>query len=201
MELIKLYYKLSFIANFMKRNWEGSILIWSIFLVIYISFSFLYISNWISKNLDKNKQKISSLQSNSMLDNFNFDSKSFTLLNNERWENKFFGSFESNLKKDETMIFSFLPWNTGSIIIQDGGPIFYKVYTGSTMYSSWLIIDQTYDIPFHSNSDLSIENLWWLSKISLEFDSNIWITYPYNYLNIKKNIWWSEFIKKVIEIK
>lgn len=185
----------------MKRNSDGSILIWSIFLVIYISFSFLYISNWISKNLDKNKQKISGLQSNSIVDNFNFDSKTLILLNNERWENKFFGNFESNLKKDQIMIFSFLPWNTGSIIIEKGWPIFYKVYTGSTIYSSWFIMDQTYDIPFHSNSYLSIENLWGLSKISLEFDSNIWIDYPYNYLNIKKNIWWTELMQEVVEIK
>lgn len=195
-----LYYKLSFIANFMKRKPRGSILIWSIFLVIYISFSFLYISNRISYNLDKNKQKILQMQGDNIGDNFTFDTQNINLLNNEIWEIKYFRNFVSTLREKQTLNFTFTQANTGSINIQNGGPLFYKVFSGATIYTSWFLLDGVFDISLASSSKLSLENLWWLSKINLDFDSNTGVMYPYNYFTIKKNIWGSDLIKKIVEI-
>lgn len=195
-----LYYKLSFIANFMKRKPRGSILIWSIFLVIYISFSFLYISNRISYNLDKNKQKILQMQGDNIGDNFTFDTQNINLLNNEIWEIKYFRNFVSTLREKQTLNFTFTQANTGSINIQNGGPLFYKVFSGATIYTSWFLLDGVFDISLASSSKLSLENLWWLSKVNLDFDSNTGVMYPYNYFTIKKNIWGSDLIKKIVEI-
>lgn len=195
-----LYYKLSFIANFMKRKPTGSILIWSIFLVIYISFSFLYISNRISYNLDKNKQKILQMQGDNIGDNFTFDTQNINLLNNEIWEIKYFRNFVSTLREKQTLNFTFTQANTGSINIQNGGPLFYKVFSGATIYTSWFLLDGVFDISLASSSKLSLENLWWLSKVNLDFDSNTGVMYPYNYFTIKKNIWGSDLIKKIVEI-
>lgn len=185
----------------MKRNSDGSILIWSIFLVIFVSFSFLYISNQISIGIDKNKQKISWAQISSILDNFNFDSKILNLNNNENLEVKFFWNFSSMLWLNKSLEFSFSVPNIWSITIDNWWPVFYKVYTWSVIYSSWLVIDNQYDIPIQANSKLLLENLWWLAKVDLDFDSNTWVTYPYNYLNIKKSIWWIDITKEIVEKK
>lgn len=185
----------------MRKNLDWSILIWSIFLVISISFSFLYISNQISKNIDKNRQKISEMQNSNILDNFSFDSKSKNIENNETLEIKYFRNFSTNLAENKTLNIEFLTSNTWGITISNWWVVFYTVYSGSTIYSSWLITDSKYDIILNQSSNLSIENLWWLAKINLDFDSNTGVVYPYNYLTIKKSIWGSDIIKSIVKIK
>jgi hypothetical protein len=74
----------------MGKNLKGSILIWSIFLVIFVSFSFLYISNQITKNIDRNKKRIFETQVSSIIDNFDFSSNLLNLSDNVILETKFF---------------------------------------------------------------------------------------------------------------
>lgn len=185
----------------MKLNSRGSILIWSIFLVIFISFSFLYISNQIGKEIERNNKKILESQVNSVLDNFDFSSKILSLSDNETLEVNFFWNFSSILASNEEINLSFSSSNTWSITIMNWWPIYYKVFTWSIVYSSWLVIDNKYDIWIYTGTNLTLTNLWWLSKVNLEFDSINWIKYPYNYISVKKNIWWSDLIKQVFKIK
>jgi hypothetical protein len=114
-------------------------------------------------------------------------------------ETKFFWNFSLMLASGKDVNLSFSSFNTWNIIVDNWWPVFYKVYSWSIVYSSWLITDSKYDIPVQSGSELSLENLWWLAKINLSFDSNTWVIYPYNYLIIKKNIWWIYITKEIIQ--
>ncbi|MBW7954947.1 hypothetical protein H3C61_03990 [Candidatus Gracilibacteria bacterium] len=87
----------------MQKNIKGSILIWSVFLIGFLSFSFLYISLKIQNQLTKNSQ-----------------------VQETSHKNKIIIPNEFLLKKDEEIKFNFLENNSGSLEILYGGPIEYN---------------------------------------------------------------------------
>lgn len=196
---MKLYYKLQFIANFMNKRLDWSILIWSILLVVFISFSFLYISSWIKSWIEINKKNILNLQSSNSLENLGLSVKNYSFENNESLEVKYFLNYNYTLRQKEIINLSFLSNNTWSLNINNGGPLFYKVYTWTTIYSSWFVDYSQSDIVLPASYSMSLENLWWLAGFSLDFNSNTWVVYPSNYLTINKNIWWTNLMKSILK--
>ena len=85
-------------------NKTGSILIWSIFLVIFVTVSFLYISTGITKQLDKNKLSIQEINNDTIIDNISSDNLQIQALSsNESYTFDYFNSFHGTLKRDETI--------------------------------------------------------------------------------------------------
>jgi hypothetical protein len=105
------------------------------------------------------------------------------------------------LANNDEVNLSFLASNTWSITLINGWPIYFKVFSWSTIYSSWLVSDNIYDIWLYANTSLYIKNIWGLARFDLEFYSNSWVLYPYNYMFLKKNIWWNDIIKQVFQTK
>lgn len=191
----------------MGTNKTGSILIWSIFLVIFVTFSFLYISSWISKQLDKNKLSIQEINNDTIIDNISSDNlQSKALSSNESYTFDYFNSFHGTIKKEETIDFQFSKANTGSIEIKNGWPIYYKVMNASSsVLSEWILTGTLFDLtlpwtPINIKT-LSLENLWWLAEISIEFDTASGISFPYNYYKRVKSIGGIDIVKEVWSVK
>jgi len=182
-------------------NKTGSILIWSIFLVIFVTFSFLYISTGISKQIDANKIKIQDMNNTILIDNISTNNaESISLENNEKYIFQFYNSFQWTLKKDETLEFIFSQTNTGSIEIKNGGPLYYKVWNTSGIFSQGLIVDSLMGVTLSGNllesKTLSLYNLWGFTEINIEFHTASGITFPYNYYKRIKNIGGIDIVKE-----
>lgn len=191
----------------MGTNKSGSILIWSIFLVIFVTFSFLYISTGISKQLDKNKLNIQEINNDTIIDNISSDNLQMKALSsNESYTFDYFNSFHGTLKKEETIEFKFSQANTGSIEIKNGWPIYYQVLNStSTIISEWVLTGTLLDLTLPGTQinikTLSLENLWGLAEVNIDFDTASWISFPYNYYKRVKNIGWIEIVKEIWSVK
>ena len=191
----------------MGTNKTGSILIWSIFLVIFVTFSFLYISSWISKQLDKNKLNIQEINNDTIIDNISSDNlQTQALSSNESYTFDYFNSFHGTLKRDETIDFKFSKANTGSIEIKNGGPVHYQLLNNtSTLLSEWILTGTLLDLSLTGSAinikTLSLENLWGLAEITIEFDTASGISFPYNYYKRVKNIGGIEIVKEIWSVK
>lgn len=133
-----------------------------------------------------------------MFDMFDETKKTQVSLGNESYEMQFFEWFKTLLKTSQEIEFHFLASNTGSIILQTGWPVYFKIYTWSTVSYSGIVLDQVYDFSIPSDRKLHIQNLWWSASVIFEFESNSWVVYPYNYINVKQSVWWNDIFKKVI---
>ncbi|MDD5769706.1 MAG: hypothetical protein PHE25_01955 [Candidatus Gracilibacteria bacterium] len=183
----------------MNKRLDGSILIWSILLVVFISFSFLYISSGIKSGIEINKKNILNLQSSNSLENLGLSVKNYSFENNESLEVKYFLNYNYTLRQKEIINLSFLSNNTGSLNINNGGPLFYKVYTGTTIYSSGFVDYSQSDIVLPASYSMSLENLGGLAGFSLDFNSNTGVVYPSNYLTINKNIGGTNLMKSILK--
>lgn len=161
----------------MLKNRRWSILLWSVFLVIFISFSFLYISTQINK-------KIKLSQNENIFSN----SKEQTI-------KIFQNSFSGIIKKGEKINFSFTKTNSWNINLISWWPIYYEIFENLEIKENDIINTSKNIANFYSWITLS--TLWWLSKFEINFSSEEWIVFPYNYIKTTKNIWWNEMIKEV----
>jgi len=195
------------------KKW--SILIWSVFLLVFISSSFIYISSQISKLITLNTNLYTSIYNNifssekvSYSKYFN-DISSINLWNNERLVFDFVSNFTWSLQKNEKIDFRFTGNSSWSIDIVSGWPLFYKVLVFSwgtwtwNITSSWIIENSTfYTIPIDTTFDnwlLYLENLW--GHVIFSLSSNWNIIFPYNFYKIFKTIWNREVIKTSWKIK
>lgn len=147
------------------------------FLILFISFSFMFISSKIQKNILKTNY------------DFIYDesiSEQYLLSSDSIWM----------LKKWEDLVFWFDNENKVNIESKWYWVIEYVVYSGSIISQKWLIKDGEENIVVSKN--LKLIGLTWLSKIKISFLNNEWITLPYNYKKIYKNIWWSIVLKEFI---
>lgn len=181
----------------MKKNITGSILLWSIFLMIFISSAFIFVSVWIKKQIFSNKNIQNLIESYSSLNN-KVESKNENIWENENLEMSYFDSFTWWLKQNEELNFSFLSSNTWSINILSWWPLYYKVFSGSLVYSSGTILTND---NIALNWSLYLKNLWWFTKLKIDFSTSSWIVFPYNYYKITKNIWWIDVLKDIWEVK
>jgi len=171
-----------------KTTLKASILIWSIFLSLIISVTFIWISTKINQNLNNNNDLNKNIQIQNEIKN-KLKSKNYSDKNFDNWYTLIFASQKNIkiwLKKDENIFINFPETSTWNISIINWWPIYYS-------WSIWTwIINNTYDI----NSIywmLNIKNLWWYTKIQLDSNNNIQTQYQ-NY-KIVKTIWNKKIIK------
>lgn len=176
----------------MIKNNRWSILIWSLFFVVFISFSFLYMSSDILRIIKNNdfikQQSLSYINRNKTLTWTDIEIGNWDVMNLV-----YLNSFTWTLAYSWTTNFSFLSTNTWSFLINSWWPIYYKTYTWSTIYSSWYIFTWA---TLSLSWNLYLENFWWFTKYNINFSSSSWVTFPYNYYKIEKSIWWTNILKE-----
>ena len=190
-----------------KTNKKASILIWSIFLSLVVSLSFVFVSTKINQNIMLNMY---------LEDFFSKDNKIFALINsNTEWDiwNNETVKKDSNifsLTSWESMIFSF-SWNaefTWSIRLKDWWPIYFETisYSWSDLTtSSWIISDYS-NLLFtwmlssdYNKSELTLKNLWWISSFLLDVNKETTWTWNTKKYKITKDIWWKQVEKNIID--
>ncbi len=127
--------------NFKTKKW--SVLLWSIFLVMFITFSFITISNSIRNNLEKSID-FSSVSTSTKT--YNDKNNIYETI----WEN---------------MTYTWLIIKTWTWIITlvSGWPI---VYSWSVITSSW-----SFSLAFWNT--LKIQNLWWIAWIKIDNSNEV----------------------------
>lgn len=195
----------------MQKSNKWSILIWSIFLSLIISLSFIFVSTKVNQ----------SIRLNSALEQFfDRDNKVINLINSgslwDIWNNEFLVSTQNlyTIKKQEkiTLTFSWITVFTGTIKLESWWPIFYEIisysWANSTFeYStvfSWVIssINLLAFTWFLSNSynraNLSFVNVGGLSSFIINSDKVY--TWAWKRYKILKNIGWKNIEESVFEV-
>lgn len=193
-----------------KRDKNGSILIWSIFLSLIITLSFVFVSTKVNQ----------SIRLNSFLEwFFNKDSTITNLVKTswawELWDNEFLVNDLDQyiIKNAENLVFSFsgvvgFSW---TLKLKNWGPIYYEVISYSwannleySLVNSWIISKVNSWVTFnwylgndYNNANLTIKNLWGLSTFIISSSQDYyWIWKKYKVL---KNIWWKNIEKSSFE--
>lgn len=190
-----------------KTNLHASILIWSIFLSIIISLSFISISTKINKVLRNNQDIQYEIINNNQLNNIlNSDEIVSQQLNDGSFLNiSDKKSYLWSLYNNQTKTFSF-SWNTLeniSIQIQNWSAIKYK-YDIWDINQEYNILDSWF-VSFSGNlnndiqSLLTIENLWWYSLVSISSDGDF--IAPERFYEIWTKIWNKNILINTAEIK
>lgn len=162
----------------MEKNKKWSILIWSIFLVVFLSFSFIYISLNIQNQIQSNTK-------NSLLNSQNNVITQDLKEQNTDWV----------LTTEKNLTFQFENTQSWIISILYGGPVEYQISSGWIISHQWYVFDKTSILPIHW--ELLLKNIGWLTKIKVNAESFSWVTFPYTYEKSKINIWWKEFVNEI----
>ncbi|NDK07756.1 hypothetical protein EOM39_00750 [Candidatus Gracilibacteria bacterium] len=194
-----------------KTNNKASILIWSIFLSLVVSLSFVFVSTKINQNLALNTY---------LNDFFSNDNKTTELVKNNSLGDIGDNSkllLETNsisLSNGESQIFSFSGSSdfTGSITIKEGGPLYFETisYSGSLnnleLTTSTGIISDNKSFIFtgvldlqYKKTDLIVKNLGANLIFKLETNTEILTSGTIKKYKITKNIGGKDVEKNVIE--
>ncbi len=182
-----------------KRDKKWSILIWSIFLSLIISLSFVYVSTKVNQNI----------RLNNFLDQF-----FYKWVNNNIWENEYLLADQKmyTVKNEESIIFLF-SWTTTltwTLKIKSWWPIYYEVkafswITENPLVYSWVISNIntttfTGDLTStYNKAELNIKNMWWLTTFSIDSNNNFTWTWVLQKYKIIKEIWWKSVEKTIFE--
>lgn len=195
-----------------KTNKRASILIWSIFLSLIVSLSFVFVSTKINQNILSNINLEDFFLKDNIINDFVNNDLVWSIWDNEIIK-KELNSFTLDNQKSLNLLFS---WNidfTWSIYLMEWWPLYYEIISYSwadeskvsSLSSTWILTDYTTKIFtwYLSNSydkaTLTLENLGGLATFRVnsikvyEWDSNI------NKFKLIKNIWWKEVEKSIIE--
>ena len=184
-----------------KKTKNASILIWSIFLSIIVSISFISISSKISKNLQKNNNSNENITNEVLKDKIiNKDFESIAL---DNWDKLIFESnkdIKKSLKENQSYKIFFEQATNIDLYILNWWPIYYKYFDDiGNLSSTWIVKSyKNIDLSYVSWS-LIINNLWWITDFYMSWSQDF-IAQEKSYLIIKK-IWNKEFIKTNWEIK
>ena len=184
-----------------KKAKNASILIWSIFLSIIVSISFISISSKISKNLQKNNSSNINT-TNEVLKNkiINKDFESIVL---ENWDKLIFESakhIKKSLKENQNYKIIFKQATNIDLYILNWWPISYKYFDSDSNLSLSWIIKNYKNIDLNSITwSLILNNLWWITNFFMSWSQDF-IAQEKKYTIIKK-IWNKDFIKTSWEIK
>jgi len=183
-----------------KKTIKASILIWAIFISLIITATFIQISTKINKNLRNNNEIISQIGINNWIQNI-ISSWSLnwiytdTILSN--WDQIIFDKsklHKKSLKQLETTLLKVISNNNITISIIEWWPIEYKNNT-----NTWIINN---NITFSATIwDLTINNLWWFTKLKIASDSSNTFLSKYTNYKVIKKIWNKEIIKTKWRIK
>jgi len=174
-----------------KNKHNASILIWSIFLSLILSISFVNISSKINQNIRDNQKYISKNTNNySVQDKIqkkDYSNETFAS-NNEKiifMQNK---DYSWSLKKSENIKIKFEQITDISINITEGWPISY--ITSWTLTSSWLIISSS---SLSLSGSIILTNLAWYTIYNIISNNNI--IAPFTKYKIIKTIWNKDILK------
>lgn len=175
-----------------KIDKKWSILIWSIFLVIFTSFSFIAISNWIWNNINKLSKF------NDLLD-FSSDSEYLEYSNSFTWWLKAWEATEFR--------FSWSAVINTSLVIVNWWPIQYKILElnndwtdvrNLSLSSSWIVANSqnlTLNLDWtYWSAILYLKNLWWFTNYNISSASEF-LSEKIEIIE-KERIWNKEIIKK-----
>ena len=173
----------------MKKNHKWSILMWSVFLLLFISFSFIYISIQIKSKINEQYDLIDNIS------NLNFEN-SWTwflveLSNSEYYKKLFQNSFNWIL----------WPWESHEFNNYKSQIIKIKLINGYLELSwnnNYSLINESFVSPWNMDPWIyKITWLWWYNEYEIIFDNWNEVKYPYNLVNIYKKIWKNSFWKYV----
>lgn len=173
----------------MKKNHKWSILMWSVFLLLFISFSFIYISIQIKSKINEQYDLIDNIS------NLNFEN-SWTwflveLSNSEYYKKLFQNSFNWIL----------WPWESHEFNNYKSQIIKIKLINGYLKLSwnnNYSLINESFVSPWNMDPWIyKITWLWWYNEYEIIFDNWNEVKYPYNLVNIYKKIWNTSFLKYV----
>jgi len=174
-----------------KNKHNASILIWSIFLSLILSISFVSISSKINQNIRDNQKYISKNTNNYLIQdkikNKDYTNETFTLSNEKIifMQNK---DYSWSLKKSENIKIKFEQITDISINIIEGWPISY--ITSWTLTSSWLIISSS---SLSLSGSIILTNLAWYTVYNIISNNNI--IAPFTKYKIIKTIWNKDILK------
>lgn len=193
-----------------KTSLRASILIWSIFLSLTLTLSFVVISTKVNQNI----------KLNSFLEEFfNNNDKINDLVNkNLEWDitdtekiTKIDNFYTLNNNENNTLTFS---WNTDftwSISLKNWWPLYYEIFSYSwtsidlTSYSTWILYDSiiknfTWILnTSYNRAELSFKNLWWFSSFVFKSSLDLAWTWVNDKFKVTRNIWWMDIEKTIIE--
>lgn len=167
-----------------KSKTNASILIWTIFISLVISITFISISTKINKNLRDNQDINNNISENNEIQDYLKSETSSKTFEDKKFDN-YFIDFEQNnyyeiwLKKDEEITLFFL--ENSNIDIQTTSTIEY-----TNNWLSWVISNTKNWISIIAG-DLKIKNLSWYTYFQIKSDKDF-ETLEKKY-NIYKIIW------------
>lgn len=176
---------------------KASILIWSIFLSLIISISFLSISTKITKNLQNSTNLNKNLKENNKIQNILKSSQNNT---ESIWNTNIYienSKLQKTLKNTEIYTILFPNQSEISLELKNNWIIFYNTWWTNTWILSWS--NTVIETIINSGNSLTLENFSWYSKFEL-ISKNKFVIPVKNY-KIIKEIWNKEVIKSFWQIK
>lgn len=165
-----------------------------------ISVSFIQINTKINKNLINNNDTLSQIKANEETKNYinkSIVNKNYSDNTLSNWDTiKFYNTNETtfSLKNNEKTTLKINNNSNLTINLENWWPVYYINNTSSGVINTNKNITVT-------TWDLSIENLWWYTKIKITSDTNWNYLSQYIKYEITKKIWNKEIIKTKWKIK
>lgn len=184
-----------------KNAKKASILIWSIFLSLIISMTFISISTRINKNIKQNQSIIWQIETQNETYNSIAEEKIQWNYEEKKLSNKDLIMFDSQnlasfwLKTHQKTQIRFPESSNITITLSHSWSVFYE--TSGNLTFSW-VIQKNHTISGFSWT-LNIENLWWHTPFTLESNDNF--TRQYTNYKITKEIGNKTVIKTRGKIK
>lgn len=161
---------------------------WSMFLLLFISFSFIYISMWIKTKINQQYDIVSNIW------NLNHQNTStgflYTLNNSEIYKKQFQDSFKSSL----------WVWEKDRFVLKTEQKITFILKSWILKFTwnwNYSIIETNQELPWwqYSTWTYFIESLTWYSEYEIIFEDGNNIKYPYNFTEIYKRVSGKNFLK------
>ncbi len=180
-----------------KTNKKASILLWSIFLSLIISVSFISINSKINKNLKENS---------SLTDNLKTDSFITNIIHSWSIGNTFLEKYNIDSNKD--LVFD--KTNEALISLKKDEIHNFEIIENSSLtieIISWGVLKFNNEIISSSKTfnvfpwNLEILNIWWFTRFKLISDSDNNYLSQYRNYKVVNSIWNKKIIKEKWKIK
>lgn len=211
-EILYYLYFIIVLLYMQKTNKKASILIWSIFLSLIVSLSFVFVSTKINQNILSNISLEDFFSKSNIINDYVNEGLVWNIWDNEIVK-KEFSSFTLDNWKSLNLLFSWIEDFSWSINLIEWGPLYYELISYSwadsskeySLSSSWILTDSTiknftwYLNNSYDKASLTLENLWWLATFRINTIKSYEWAWNINKFKLTKNIWWKEVEKSIIE--
>ncbi len=194
-----------------KTSLRASILIWSIFLSLTLTLSFVVISTKVNQNIKLNSFMEEFFNKNDKINDLVNLSSDWDITDTEKIT-KIDNFYTLNNNENNTLTFSWYTDFTWSIKLKSWWPLYFENYSYSwsplqsiNLYSTgliyeWNILNFTWNLnSTYSRVELSFKNLWWFSSFVFKSSLNSIWTWVNDKFKVTKNIWWMDIEKTIIE--